>query len=274
MLSEHERDFVYERGYVPEHLPDYVTAVSGAEPFLHEDYLCYVRASHLIFVGYSLDKDRSDTAEAYESTCRRFKPATVAVMGPSLWLNDLLLENRTEDAYYCLDLPLPKLGQELVYMIRRAEREVRVSEGMYGNEHHLLLEAFLSARMVGPGYEEVFRHIPAYLGSSQTVRLLEARRRDELVAFTIVDLGSASYGFYLFNVRSLTDPVPGASDLLLNETVKMSVAAEKRALNLGLGINSGIRRFKEKWGGVPFLRYESAFVRRRRPGLFNALMEW
>lgn len=27
-------------------------------------------------------------------------------------------------------------------------------------------------------------------------------------------------------------------------------------INLGLGVNEGIRRFKEKWGGVPFLRYE------------------
>jgi hypothetical protein len=30
----------------------------------------------------------------------------------------------------------------------------------------------------------------------------------------------------------------------------------KITINLGLGVNEGIRRFKEKWGGVPFLTYE------------------
>jgi hypothetical protein len=30
----------------------------------------------------------------------------------------------------------------------------------------------------------------------------------------------------------------------------------KNTINLGLGVNEGIRRFKEKWGGIPFLDYE------------------
>jgi hypothetical protein len=36
----------------------------------------------------------------------------------------------------------------------------------------------------------------------------------------------------------------------------------KKAINLGLGIHPGIRHFKEKWGGVPFLAYHSALVQR------------
>jgi hypothetical protein len=30
----------------------------------------------------------------------------------------------------------------------------------------------------------------------------------------------------------------------------------KSIIDLGLGVNEGIRRFKEKWGGIPFLKYE------------------
>jgi len=44
--------------------------------------------------------------------------------------------------------------------------------------------------------------------------------------------------------------------------VNLAQAEGKNNINLGLGINSGIRRFKEKWGGVPFLPYVSAMVRR------------
>jgi hypothetical protein len=30
----------------------------------------------------------------------------------------------------------------------------------------------------------------------------------------------------------------------------------KEYIHLGLGVNEGIRRFKKKWGGIPFLKYE------------------
>ena len=84
-----------------------------------------------------------------------------------------------------------------------------------------------------------------------------------LVAFTIVDLGSANYAFYLFNFRSIKINIPGASDLLFREMVKVAQASGKRAINLGLGINLGIRHFKEKWGGFPFLSCETALVHRK-----------
>ena len=57
--------------------------------------------------------------------------------------------------------------------------------------------------------------------------------------------------------------VPGASDLLFYEMVNLAHTAGKKAVNLGLGINAGIRRFKEKWGGAPFLDYSSGLVDKR-----------
>jgi len=50
--------------------------------------------------------------------------------------------------------------------------------------------------------------------------------------------------------------VPHASDLLFFEMLTLAKEYGKNYINLGLGVNEGIRRFKEKWGGVPFLRYE------------------
>ena len=49
----------------------------------------------------------------------------------------------------------------------------------------------------------------------------------------------------------------------------------KSTLHLGLGVNEGIRRFKKKWGGKPFLKYE--FCERRygvakKISLIDALM--
>ena len=84
-----------------------------------------------------------------------------------------------------------------------------------------------------------------------------------------MDLGAADYAFYLFNFRSGKLNVPGASDLLIHEMVRLAQLKGKKAVNLGLGINSGVRRFKEKWGGTPFLEYSSVFVDKREVDLGN-----
>ena len=94
------------------------------------------------------------------------------------------------------------------------------------------------------------------------------------MAFTIIDVGSQDYAFYLFNFRSHKFDIPGASDMLFKEMVAVAHAEGKKAINLGLGIHSGIRRFKEKWGGTRFLSYNSALVRRETMdlgGLANKL---
>ena len=40
------------------------------------------------------------------------------------------------------------------------------------------------------------------------------------------------------------------------EMIKLTKEHGKNTINLGLGVNQGIRRFKEKWGGTPYLNYE------------------
>jgi hypothetical protein len=158
-------------------------------------------------------------------------------------------------------------------MIRRAEREVLVSDGSFGMEHERIVQSFLERKKCSSRHEEIFRRIPRYLARSPTARLLEARREGLLTAFSILDLGSRNYGFYLFNFRSSEIAVPGVSDLLLREMARVAWSEGKKSLNLGLGINPGVRRFKEKWGAVPFLAYTSALVRTGPAGLLSLLAE-
>ena len=42
MLNDSEIAHIHRRAYLPEHLPDYVRAVSGAEPFLRRNYLYFL----------------------------------------------------------------------------------------------------------------------------------------------------------------------------------------------------------------------------------------
>ena len=262
MLSNEELRLVYERAVIPEHLPSYVEAVSSAEPHLYDDYLCFTRKNHLIFIGYPLRTGTANPSESFESACEHFRPATMSVIAPQLWHQDATYSIQSQDSYYKLDLPLETIPPELSYMIRRASREVAVGEGTFGRVHRKLINEFISSYELSEEYRHIYERIPYYLKRSTTARLLEARRGNDLVAFTIVDLGSARYAFYLFNFRSRKEHVPGVSDILFSEMVNLTQSEGKRAINLGLGIHQGVRRFKEKWGGTPFLPYCSALIQR------------
>jgi hypothetical protein len=263
MLNDQERSWVYDHAYLPEHLPDYVGAVSGAEPFLHHDYLCFLAQKHLIFNGYPLVPDADPAARIYDFICQRFQPTTVAIVASPIWLPAEQYEHQTADSYYRLDLPLTSIDAAVAYMVRRAQRELQVSRGRFGKEHKKIIKAFVAEHRFNRRQKYLFKHIPQYLKSSDSAVLLEARKQNKLVAFNIVDLGAVDYAFYLFSFRSGKIKVPGASDLLFHAMVNLARTEGKKAVNLGLGVNTGIRRFKEKWGGEPFLNYSSALVDKR-----------
>jgi hypothetical protein len=267
MLKKKERYFVHRHAYLPEHLPDYVESVSGAKPHLHENYLCFTRKNHLIFIGYPLENRFNDLAQCYDTACARFRPATVAIIAPMIWLSPQTFEKQQKDSYYRLDLPPGIPNPAVAYMVRRAKKELQLNLGKFSKEHRRLVDDFLSTYQLTKAQRHIFRHIQHYLKASEGARLIEARKKTRLVAFTIVDMGSTEFAFYLFNFRSTKEKIPGASDLLFNEMVNLAQSEGKKAINLGLGIHPGIRRFKEKWGGVPFLSYASALVHRKPPDL-------
>jgi hypothetical protein len=263
MLNDQEIKWVHRRAYLPEHLHNYVRAVSGAEPFIYRNYLYFLDKKHLIFNGYPLEPDSDPPASVYDAICKRCQPNTVAVITPSIWLPAEQCEQQTTDSYYRLDLPAAAMDASVAYMLRRAHRELEVTRGRFGKEHKKAVKAFVAGHNFNRRQKHLYKRIPQYLKASSSAVLLEARKERGLAAFIIVDLGAADYAFYLFSFRSAKIKVPGASDLLFHEMVKLAQADGKKAVNLGLGINAGIRRFKNKWGGVPFLNYCSALIDKR-----------
>ena len=263
MLDSADYRRIYQHAYLPEHLPDYVEAVSRAKPYLHDEFLCFLLKKHLIFIGYPLVNPTADPAPIYDSVCELYRPDTVAVIASEIWLPPGTFEEHPPDSFYRLNLPMKSLGASLAYMIRRAEKELHVNTGKYGKEHRRLVKAFVAAHKLTPEQKYIYKNIHRYVKKSKSAFLIEARKGTRLAAFTIADMGSAEYAFYMFNFRSTKDKIPGASDLLFYEMVKMSQSEGKKAINLGLGIHPGIRHFKEKWGGIPFLAYSSALVHRK-----------
>ena len=86
MVTASEKDYIYNYAYVPEHITDYSAAISGGEPFLIKDYLCYNRNGLLIFIGYPLAEpfEEKKMQEAIDSAIESFRPEQIALIAPAI----------------------------------------------------------------------------------------------------------------------------------------------------------------------------------------------
>ncbi len=273
MIESGEKKFIQEHAYVPEHIPGYVQSISGREPFLLEDYLCYFGGGILLFVGYPLKNpfDDQQREETLEQAVRRFKPAQVTLLGRAV-----SREGQTSplDAYYRMDLSDVRIPCKVRNMIHRAARELTVEKGReFGKEHRDLIAAFLRSHSVEEETRFIFERIPAYAASGSSLFFFNARNAaGDLVCFDLAEFGARHWAFYLFNIPSRTNYVPGASDLLLKEIIHEARTLGKSYLNLGLGIHPGLVSFKRKWGGVPFLPHQFVVYRLSPPSFLDSLL--
>jgi hypothetical protein len=276
MIDQAGSEHIYANAYVPEHLVDYVTAVSGVEPFLFQHYLCYKRDETLIFIGYPLNLpfDRKQMESSLEAATKALKPRVVALLAPIVELSHVRPIQGSADAYYRLNLDGFQAPSNAQNMVRRASRELSVEAGKeWSKEHGALVGEFLASHEVSEETKRIFSWVPAYMASSKTALLLSARNQEgELIALDVADYGSKDYAFYMFNFASREHYVPGASDLLLHHLITHARERGKKFVNLGLAINGGITFFKQKWGGVPFLNYELVLYETPRAGIIEALL--
>jgi len=244
--------------YVPEHLPEYVTAISQAEPIWIDDYIIYRRGGVVIFIGYPLsgEIDEERMQQAIQTVRVQYQPTTLAITAPLLPVN---LENECSgridrDRYYRLDLDSLALSKKLRNVLKRADRDVTVESGQTLSKDHLrLIDAFIRSRRLNRDTRFIFKHIPEYVRAG-TSRIYDARdARGKLIAFDIADFSAQEYVFYLFNFRSQKDSIPGASDLLMWRLIESARGENKHFIQMGLGINAGVTFFKAKWGAQEFL---------------------
>lgn len=264
MILPEQQAYIQAHAYVPEHLPAYVTAITGAEPFLTGDWVVYAGEDRLVFVGYPLQEPFSTDrlARAVDEAIDRFRPSVVSVMAPAVPSSLAGGKQLPVDNYYRLDLAGLSIPQKVRNMLARAGREVSVIQGeKAGPEHRRLIKDFLHHHPLDENSRFIFSRIPEYV-TAPTAQIFEARNRHgELVAFDVAEFGAQQYAFYMFNFRAYSRYVPGASDLLLHAIIRQAAAKGKRYLNLGLGINAGVTFFKTKWGGKPFLPYTTCLYR-------------
>jgi hypothetical protein len=261
MLTPEEKAYVFSKAYIPEHVLNLMVSVSKGEPFLREDYLGFAKDNWVIFVGYPLDGNFSQEkcGKILKQVVERSRPEYLWFIGPEIPLSllDSCQEKQT-DQYYKLDLEGIKPKSSLQRSIDIALKELRVERGRsFSKEHEALVMELLKREKLPPRLRELYLAMPDYVAHSSSACVLNARdKKEKLSAFYIVDLGAKNFSTYVLGSHSKENYVPHASDLLFLEMIKLTSEHGKKIINLGLGVNQGIRRFKEKWGGIPFLSYE------------------
>jgi hypothetical protein len=261
MISPEDEAYILERAFVPEHILNLMVPISKGEPFLEEEHLVFVKDNWLILVGYPLEGNFSQERceRVLKQAVETFRPEYLWFIGPEIppSLQGSCKERQT-DQYYKFDLNRTKLKPSLQRVTDKASKELIVERGhSISKEHEALISELLKREKLPPRLRELYRAMPDYVAHSSTACVLNARDKNgKLCAFFIVELGAKNFSTYVLGCHSKKHYVSHASDLLFLEMIKLTREHGKNTINLGLGVNEGIRRFKEKWGGIPFLNYE------------------
>jgi hypothetical protein len=261
MISPEDEAYILERAFVPEHILNLMVPISKGEPFLKEEHLVFIKDNWLILVGYPLEGNFSQERceRILKQAVETFRPEYLWFIGPEIppSLQGSCKERQT-DQYYKFDLNQTKLKPSLQRVTDKASKELIVERGhSISKEHEALISELLKREKLPPRLRELYRAMPDYVAHSSTACVLNARDKNgKLCAFFVVELGAKNFSTYVLGSHSKKHYVSHASDLLFLEMIKLTREHGKNTINLGLGVNEGIRRFKEKWGGIPFLNYE------------------
>jgi hypothetical protein len=280
MITPAEEAYILTKAYIPEHIVSLMTLISKGDPFLAEDYLGFVKDNWLILVGYPLEGNfsREGCERILNRTVETFRPEVLWFIGPEIpsALTNCCGERQT-DQYYTLDIEQTKPKPSLRRAVKKASEELIVERGrLVSGEHEGLITELLKREELPDRVRELYRAMPDYIGGSSSAWVLNARdKAGRLCAFIVVELGAKNFSAYILGSHSKKHYAPHASDLLFLEMINLTREYGKDTIQLGLGVNEGIRQFKAKWGGKPFLRYEFCERRygtARKFSLVDALM--
>jgi len=276
MITSEEEKHILDHAYIPEHIVGLMTGVSGGEPFFIENYFCCRKEEWIIVVGYPLQHDFNvnELEALIHNIKKRFRPKYLSLMAPELPVSLIAsCQERESDHYYTLDIPNMTIRSGLRRAIKKARDNLTIERSTDIREpQEELMREFVERAEPPPRVRELLFKMPQYIGHSGDSVVLNAwANKNTLAAFYVVDLTAKKFSTYVIGCHSKKRYVPGASDLLLFEMINMSMERGKDYVHLGLGVNKGIRQFKEKWGGIPTLKYEMCELVLGRPLIIEAV---
>jgi len=276
MLTPEEETYILTHAYIPEHIFVLMTDLSGGEPFLIDDYFFCCANDWIILIGYPFQHEF--TLDKFETVVEKikkdFKPRRISLIAPELsrrWNSHC--RQIDSDDYYTVDTAPPVIGGTLKRTLKKATQMVTVEHAARMEAaHQELMHEFVQRSNLPSRVNDLFFKMPQYVASAPKAIVLNAWcSKKKLAAFYVVDLAAKNFANYIVGSYSKRNYILGASDLLMAELIKIGRENGKEYIHLGLGVSSGIRRFKEKWGGKPTRRYKMCELVLRKPSIFETI---
>lgn len=265
-LSAETISFILAHAKIPEHNPMLMMAISRGKAFYIKDFLGFHLSNGLIFIGYPVAGDFSifRLKEAIDWALKKNLVSSLWLIAPELPAELAEFASLMQsDHYYKLDLTNYQPPSELRRIVRKTMASLRVDTTQrYSPAHQHLVEEFLQSHELPHLVASLYQNLPEILKDSPGLFLINAwDQGGNLAAFFAVDQSVKSFDTYLIGCYSRENYRPHASDRLFWEMIERARKGGKGTIQLGLGVNDGIRRFKEKWGGLPFLNYQAWEIR-------------
>lgn len=261
MITKEEESYILSRAYVPEHIPKMMSFLSGGEPFLIDNkYVIFQGHNFIIFIGYSLDSlnDSAEIGKYLNMVIKNFKNSNLYILTDGNVSKFFKKCNKIDDDfYYVLDVEKISLEKRLLRIVEKTQKKLSIKiEKETTDKHKKLTEEFLRSKNLPMQIIELYRRLPQYMNFSDKIFYLSAYSEDGmLTGYYIVETEAKNFSAYMIGCISKLHYVPYTSDCLMFELIKISQQMGKKYINLGIGVNDGIRRFKEKWGAVKYLKY-------------------
>jgi hypothetical protein len=267
---------ILARASIPEHVLPLMTAVSGGKPYWVDDHLVLLGQGWATLIGYPLDGDFSaNRLVAAVDRLRTLESISmlnfIAPVVPEALQGEC--QSYEEDEYLVLNLEAFHLTSKLRRAVRKGEAKVTINKAhSFEQDHQRLVDELANRIELPPMVAGLYAAMPRYLHQSNSGWILEARDSSgRLAAFFVVDGAAPNFDIYLLGAHSRVHEVPYASDVLFKVMVDQALERSKESLQLGLGVNPGIRRFKEKWGGKAYFPYHACQILLRPPGPISFL---
>ncbi len=257
--------YINAQAITPDQLLPYVAAVSNMQSELIDDYVVHSKDGNVVLVGYALHDAHNTAAlnDVIEKICAKLNVLNLTVLAPvrpSIAPNNAI--SSAHDAYWILPIPAPKPQVKVRNMLTRATSEVDIikshGQGAWSSAHQEMMLNYICNKNMDAALCTILQRLSTYIMISPQVELFSAYSKDthELLACAVADFSSFSTAFYMFAFRQVYAS-PGVADALLYALFNAANAHGHSQCNLGLGINDGIKFFKQKWGAkatIPFVQ--------------------